>query len=318
MQQPRSGSSEIGWRAHVPSAQRGDRDARASLYRVFAPAVHAIALAHVGAKDADDVTHDETKPDAGPTAGPLAGIEGAEAVLPCASLDDTLHLGLFSFTELGITTRMPYINFEGDTVLFGDAGATNKLYLWNDGDLTLAIQSGDTLDGKVVDELLVVRRALADDSFAFPVRFTDGSVAIYVAEFSPAVANVTMDVPGTLHPHHDGSPSAVAGLNDVIDVVVFGSSIANGDAEDFVANQINPASLRFGPAEASVNPGSTPVFDVDVNTDGDNDAQFEFLTGDAGLACASAEATLTGETNSGEMFQGTGSVSTNCDALCHN
>lgn len=229
----------------------------------------------------------------------------------------SINMVLFSFAELGITP-MPFIDFNGDTVIFGDAGATNKIYLWNDGDLTLAIQAGDSLDGKTVADLNVPRRTLGAASFGFQVRFTDGSAAIYVAGFAPAVADVAIDVPGTLHPHHDGSPSAVAGLNDVIDVVVFGSSIANGDTEDFVANQINPATLNFGPAEASINPESTPVFDMDVDSDGDNDAQFEFLTGDAGLACVSTEATLTGETNSGEMFQGTGSISTNCDALCHN
>ena len=52
------GNPEPAWRAQVPAAQRGDRDARGALYEAFAPTVHAIALAHVGAQHADDVTHD--------------------------------------------------------------------------------------------------------------------------------------------------------------------------------------------------------------------------------------------------------------------
>lgn len=46
------------WRCHVRPAQQGDRDARALLYRAFAKTVHAIALAHVGFDQADDVTQD--------------------------------------------------------------------------------------------------------------------------------------------------------------------------------------------------------------------------------------------------------------------
>jgi len=135
---------------------------------------------------------------------------------------------------------------------------------------------------------------------------------------APEAIDVAINITGVLHPHHDGSPSSISGLNDVIDVVVYGSSIANGDTENFIANQIDPASLKFGPAEGGVSPVSNPVFDVDVDSDGDNDAQFEFLTGDTGLACVSNEAMLAGETNTGEAFQGMDSITTDCNAQCHN
>ncbi len=52
------GKTEPAWRALLVPAQQGDRDARASLYEVFAATVHAIALAHVGVDHADDVTQD--------------------------------------------------------------------------------------------------------------------------------------------------------------------------------------------------------------------------------------------------------------------
>lgn len=52
------GNNEPRWRGLVAPAQQGDREARASLYEVFAKTVHAIALAHVGVDHADDVTQD--------------------------------------------------------------------------------------------------------------------------------------------------------------------------------------------------------------------------------------------------------------------
>ncbi|HEX5051992.1 MAG TPA: sigma-70 family RNA polymerase sigma factor [Planctomycetota bacterium] len=50
--------SEVHWVALVPQAQRGDGAARAALYELFARAVHAIVLAHVGAGQAEDVTQE--------------------------------------------------------------------------------------------------------------------------------------------------------------------------------------------------------------------------------------------------------------------
>ncbi len=52
------GNTDSNWRALVVPAQQGDRDARASLYELFATTVHAIALAHVGVDHADDVSQD--------------------------------------------------------------------------------------------------------------------------------------------------------------------------------------------------------------------------------------------------------------------
>ncbi len=50
--------SEVQWAVLVPMAQRGDREARATLYTLFARTVHAIVLALVGARHADDVTQE--------------------------------------------------------------------------------------------------------------------------------------------------------------------------------------------------------------------------------------------------------------------
>jgi len=120
------------------------------------------------------------------------------------------------------------------------------------------------------------------------------------------------------HPRHDGSASAIAGLNDPFSVVVYGSSVENGDAEDFFTRDIVPDSVQIGPASGDQDPDSVPDFDIDVDDDGDLDARFYFLTGDTGLACADSEMTVTGTIIGGDTFESTDSITTECNAFCHN
>jgi hypothetical protein len=123
---------------------------------------------------------------------------------------------------------------------------------------------------------------------------------------------------GNVHPHHDGGPSAVSGLNDMIDVVVLGSSTLVGDPVDFDTSDIDPATLRFGPGEGGVAPDTSPTFGVDFDSDGINDAKFNILTGDSGIQCSDTNAELTGETSAGQEFSGIDAISTDCDEFCHN
>jgi hypothetical protein len=57
---------------------------------------------------------------------------------------------------------------------------------------------------------------------------------------------------------------------------------------------------------------------ADADGDGDLDASFVFLTGDTGMACTDTSAALIGETTPGTPIQGTASITTDCDAGCHN
>jgi len=144
-----------------------------------------------------------------------------------------------------------------------------------------------------------------------PVMMTSASV-------TPApVINVELEVNDgrPLHPHHDGSDSAVNGLNDPITVAVLGQSIAAGDSRDFDASRVEVASVRFGPAGAQDTDQSAQNYDAD----GDSvvDAEYDFLTGDTGIACDDTSATLIGETIDGEPVQGFSEVDTECDAGCH-
>lgn len=131
------------------------------------------------------------------------------------------------------------------------------------------------------------------------------------------VVNVEVEIVNnkTLHPHHDGSPTAINGLNDLIPVAVMTTSTDAGDPADFDAAQVDPASVRFGPAGASDTDALATLADAD--SDGDADANFEFLTGDTSIACEDTGAALIGETYSGDPIQGAATIDTDCDAQCH-
>lgn len=135
----------------------------------------------------------------------------------------------------------------------------------------------------------------------------------------PAVIDVDTAPPNlAVHPDHDGSPGAIGGLNDVIEVVVMGASVGAGDAVDLDTGNIDPASVRFGPSAAVIDPGSTTQFNIDYDSDGILDARFHFLTGDTGIGCADTEVTLTGQLVGGTEFAGTDAVfDSACEATCH-
>jgi hypothetical protein len=229
---------------------------------------------------------------------------------------------IVDYVSASIIAPTAQIDISDGTVAFG----VDKIVLWNDGDLTTVIQPGDMLDGKTVSRALVMRGALADNSLAFPVLFTDGQEAIYVANFGPATTAVDIDVHviGTpLHVHHQGQ----GGLpDDTVSVAVVGTSTLLGDPEDLDVTLIDPASLRFGPSEAVIDPASTPDLNYNHDGDGTPDAKFEFLMSETGFTftphagdpCSASPATLVGEVD-GLQFTGTdASVSTKCDAQCHN
>jgi hypothetical protein len=124
------------------------------------------------------------------------------------------------------------------------------------------------------------------------------------------------DINNVVHTNHDGGPES-SGLNDLIPVVVLNSSKLLGDPVDLDTSTINPATVIFGPNQASIAPDSQPVFNVDYDNDGMNDAKFEFLMGDTGLTCNDTDAIIVGTTAGGQVFEGSDSITTDCDAGCH-
>jgi len=104
--------------------------------------------------------------------------------------------------------------------------------------------------------------------------------------------------------------------NDSLSVAVLSTNVADGDAADFDALQVNPATLRFGIGEAQV---IADAFPMDVDNDTDMDMVFDFSTHDTGIACGDTGAMLKGKTYEAKPFFGSDSVTTiECDNnACH-
>jgi hypothetical protein len=101
-----------------------------------------------------------------------------------------------------------------------------------------------------------------------------------------------------------------------VPVAVLSTQVANGDAGDIDALQVNPASLRFGPNGAP-HTGSTIVSDLDG--DSDTDVVFGFDAYAAGIACGDTELTMEGNLYDTLPIVGMDSITTtNCETGgCH-
>ena len=158
--------------------------------------------------------------------------------------------------------------------------------------------------------------------FIYPLG-SSGCVCVRIDDLQITTIGTPIDVaidiqPGqagnVIHTNHNGDNT----INDVIEVGVLGAMMAVGDPVDFNTDDIDAATLGFGPSGGAIDPASTPAYNLDLDSDGIDDAQFEFLTGDSGITCGETSATLTGWTTTGEFFEGTDVIQTECNAACHN
>jgi lysophospholipase L1-like esterase len=102
----------------------------------------------------------------------------------------------------------------------------------------------------------------------------------------------------------------------LISVAIMGSNTASGDAVDFDATQINPASLKLGLGEAQ---NVAIPWVVNIDSDSNTDMIFGFWTQDTGIFCDDEEVTIVGETYAGESFTGTDTIdASDCITVnCH-
>ena len=103
---------------------------------------------------------------------------------------------------------------------------------------------------------------------------------------------------------------------NLIPVAVLGASIGAGDAADFDASMVDPATVRLGIGNA---PNSAVPWIGDIDGDSDMDAIYGFNAQDAAILCGDTEVSLEGETIDGEAFIGTNTIVTaDCENLgCH-
>lgn len=131
------------------------------------------------------------------------------------------------------------------------------------------------------------------------VSFNDGTLVFDVSGFTTfsseiALLSVTIDIKPRQKKNkvtlckRGGAKVSVAVLAD----------------DDLQADQIDVASVAFGPD------GASPVKHKsrDIDKDGDTDLVLFFKLRDTGIACGDTEATLTGTTVAGQPFSGTDSL----------
>ena len=97
--------------------------------------------------------------------------------------------------------------------------------------------------------------------------------------------------PNSINPNSDGVVPAAILTTDTFD-----------------AAQVDPLTVAFGPNGATESDGQSHIQDVD--DDGDMDLVLHFNIQDTGIQCGDTEASLTGETFSGDAIEGTDTVKT--------
>jgi hypothetical protein len=114
-------------------------------------------------------------------------------------------------------------------------------------------------------------------------------------ELSPPVFKVEIDImpdrfPNSINPRSN-APIPVAILSDAFD-----------------ATTVDPSTVHFGATGIEATPTRFSL--KDVNRDGRPDLLLQFRTRDTNIACGDTSATLTGQTYSGQVIEGTDAIQT--------
>lgn len=165
--------------------------------------------------------------------------------------------------------------------------------------------AGSTTYQLFVDGVLVASNAVSGGDPASRFAFGDGTTSggdgqaeiDYVRYcLSEPITVVQIDIkpgsfPNSINPRSKG----------VIPVAILSTNTFN-------AATVNPTSVHFGAAGTE----ATPVHyaQEDVNLDGNMDLIFHFRTQETGIQCGAINASLTGNTLSGQMIKGVDSVNT--------
>ena len=209
------------------------------------------------------------------------------------------------------------VSADGNTII-GRSGTGNgfQVFIWTaDGGMQnlndVLISQGVDLQGYDLREAF----GISDDGTKIVgiARNGDGYGEAFLVDLAVAPVPVQIDI-SPFNSANEVRPAS----NDAIIVAVHSTNLADGDALDFDATQVDPATLKFGGVGEASNVAETPWV-LDLDGDADSEVMVAFRTGDAGIFCGDTEATLTGSTYSGELFSGTDSIITiDCPDLgCH-
>jgi len=206
------------------------------------------------------------------------------------------------------------------------------LYFWHDGiDMNVSdtwVLRGYNSNGKGIAELTVQRPTASGQWVSVdldPIWHSGLSRVDLIGQTSAYglfvyMDNLVVNLPATevdfdVQPwftQNDIDPASTA----MMPVAIMTTSTADGDAVDFDALLVDPATVKFGYGEAPAVGGATPI---DFDGDLDSDILLGFAIQDAGIICEDTELTVSGETTEGEEFFGVDSINTtNCEtSSCH-
>jgi hypothetical protein len=198
------------------------------------------------------------------------------------------------------------INFRTEFYLFP---GLFKVYLWDFLLMRESTGSWEPLSSWIVDDQ-------CGDASAYGVRLTsfEGRTVMEISNDGPGsflpvgtIFDLGFPVEIDVKPGSDTN-TVNPRSNGVIPVAILTTRVADGEASDFDASQVDAATVTFGPDGAAI--GHRRAHVADVDGDGDSDLLLHFRTREAGLACGDTEATLQGETFGGEPITGTSAVDT--------
>ncbi|MGI9309777.1 MAG: hypothetical protein ACR2P6_10980 [Gammaproteobacteria bacterium] len=147
------------------------------------------------------------------------------------------------------------------------------------------------------------------DSFKYEFIYTNpATVSFYDANSLPPLPGSATPVTIDVNPA-DPDNKVYPNKGGKLPVAVLSSAT-------FDATQVNPDTVRFGPADAA--PAGAPDISQVDGQHGD-DTTLDFRVADTGILCNDAAVALTGETYSGNLIEGTDSIdATECESGgCH-
>ncbi|MGI9289837.1 MAG: PKD domain-containing protein [Gammaproteobacteria bacterium] len=237
-----------------------------------------------------------------------SGIRSAESWNGSASKAPLLHV---EFSLPGSANQLPNADFDfiitNQTAAFSDMSSDSDggivSWYWDFGDGNNSTVQNPT-HTYATDNSYTVTLTVTDDYG------DDASTSAAVAV--TAIDMVEIDIQPYLLPNE-----VLPASDNPIIVAVLGGSTEQGDPVNFDAESIDASSLRFGPASAETQTINPLIEDVD--SDGIADAIYVFGTQDTGILCDDTEATLTGQTTLGQVFEDTDSIVTlDCETTgCH-
>lgn len=228
-----------------------------------------------------------------------------DGTIPAGTTVDS-HMIFFNTANVEVVDRHLEVVWEFDGEVLG---------VMSDGDGNLEAASNAILgfEGTLYPGAFLARGLELDRGDSYTVAGNQLTLSMNVMEPGDWIRVVTASIDDVLTPVIDVRPRNPKNLikpksKGKVIVAVLTTSTAQGEPLDFDALQVNPDTVKFGPAGAPAL--RWRVFDVDW--DGDPDLVFKFRIRSTGIACGDTEAVLTGETFAGEAFSASDRIKTLC------